>query len=82
MNTHYIPPKTGFMRLPDVLKLYPVSKSTWWTGIKEGKFPSPIKISPKITVWRAEDICDLIARTNAQGAEDHPSPFIGGHYNQ
>lgn len=60
-NVHL--PKTGFLRLPDVLALIPVSKSTWWAGIKEGRFPAPVKLGPRITAWRAEDIRSLIARS-------------------
>jgi predicted DNA-binding transcriptional regulator AlpA len=38
----------------------PVSKSTWWAGVKSGRFPTPVKIGPRITAWRAEDIHALI----------------------
>lgn len=34
----------------------PVSKSSWWKGIKEGRFPKPIKLGPRTTVWAEEDI--------------------------
>lgn len=46
----------GFLRLPDVLKLVPVSKSTWWAGVKDGKFPQPVKIAPRCSAWRVKDI--------------------------
>lgn len=29
----------GFMRLTEVLKLIPVSKSAWWDGVKKGDYP-------------------------------------------
>lgn len=54
-------PETGFVRLPVVLKVFPVSKSTWWQGVKDGDFPQPVKLGPKITAWRVEDIRELIA---------------------
>lgn len=38
----------------------PVGKSTWWEGVKEGRFPQPIKLGPRITVWRAVDIEKLL----------------------
>jgi prophage regulatory protein len=41
----------------------PVSKSTWWAGVKDGRFPRPIKLGRGITVWRVEDIRALIERT-------------------
>lgn len=56
-------PNTGFVRLNQILAPQgpiPISKSTWWLGIKDGRFPKPLKLGPKITVWRAEDICSLI----------------------
>ncbi len=49
-------PETGFLRLPQVLALIPISRSAWWAGIKEGKFPQGIKLGSKTTVWRAEAI--------------------------
>lgn len=49
-------PETGFLRLPEILQLYPVSKSTWWAGVKEGRFPRPVQLATRISAWRAEDI--------------------------
>jgi prophage regulatory protein len=60
------PPKmTGLLRLKDILAPrgpIPVSKSTWWAGVKTGRYPSPIKLGERITAWRAEDINALIER--------------------
>jgi prophage regulatory protein len=53
-------PETGFVRLPVVLKFFPVSKSTWWAGVKSGKFPKPHKLSERVTAWKVEDIRALI----------------------
>lgn len=60
-------PETGFLRLPEVLKLYPVSRSTWWAGVRAGRFPQPVKIGERCTAWRAEDIRALIE--SAAGAK-------------
>ena len=57
---NYTLPEIGFVRLPNILRVFPVSKSTWWAGVKDGRYPKPIKLSPKITVWKAEDIRSLI----------------------
>jgi predicted DNA-binding transcriptional regulator AlpA len=57
-------PPTGFVRLPGILAPngpIPVSKSTWWAGIKDGRYPKPVKLGPRITAWRVEDIRALIA---------------------
>lgn len=62
MKKFDILPETGFLRLPAVLKLIPVGKSTWWDGVKQGRFPKPVKLGPRITAWRAEDIRALITQ--------------------
>lgn len=53
-------PETGFLRLPQVLALFPVSRSSFWAGVKNGKYPKPIKLSKRCTAWKAEDIRQLI----------------------
>jgi predicted DNA-binding transcriptional regulator AlpA len=58
-------PDTGFLRLSSILAPrgpIPVSKSTWWAGIKDGRFPKPVKLGVRITVWRVDDIRSLIER--------------------
>jgi prophage regulatory protein len=45
---------------PPVPAVIPVSKSTWWDGVKSGRFPKPVKLGPRITAWRVEDIRGLI----------------------
>ncbi|WP_211467308.1 helix-turn-helix transcriptional regulator [Collimonas silvisoli] len=56
-------PQTGFIRLPVVLRFFPVSKSTWWAGVKSGKFPQGHKLSERVTAWKAEDIQALIKQS-------------------
>ena len=56
-------PRTGFIRLKSIVAPngpIPVSKSTWWAGVKDGRFPKPVKLGERITVWRAEDIWALL----------------------
>lgn len=50
----------GFLRLSQVLALVPVGKSTFWAGVKSGRFPKPVKLGPRTTAWRASDIAALI----------------------
>jgi prophage regulatory protein len=52
----------GFMRLPQVLKIFPVSRSTWWAGVKSGRYPAGVKLSARVTAWRVETILSLIER--------------------
>jgi len=59
-NSNQLLPEIGFVRLPVILKIFPVGKSTWWQGVKDGKYPKPVKISERATAWRVEDIRSLI----------------------
>jgi prophage regulatory protein len=62
-------PETGFLRLRQIIgdkkqkiePIIPVAASTWWQGIKDGRYPKGVKLSPRVTVWRASDIRALIA---------------------
>jgi predicted DNA-binding transcriptional regulator AlpA len=56
-------PQTGLVRLREILAPrgpIPIGRTTWWEGVKDGRFPRPVKLGPRITVWRAEDIFRLI----------------------
>ncbi|MFH1914235.1 MAG: AlpA family phage regulatory protein [Pseudomonadota bacterium] len=53
-------PTTGFVRLPQILAVFPVSPSTWWRGVKSGEYPQPVKLSGRTTAWRVEQILELI----------------------
>ena len=53
-------PETGFLRLSQVLAIIPLGKTSWWKGVKMGRFPKPVKLSERCTAWRAEDIRELI----------------------
>jgi prophage regulatory protein len=64
MKTNITLPETGFVRLSTILKIIPVGKSTWWVGVKSGRFPKPVKLGERITAWRAEDIRTLIEKSN------------------
>lgn len=74
-------PETGYLRLyqiignpkadPPIPALIPVSKSTWWAGVKEGRFPKPVRtLGRRITAWRVEDIRALIQQAAAVGGND------------
>lgn len=64
-------PATGYLRLPQIIgnrkstpptpPIIPVSKSTWWAGVRSGRYPQPTRaLGARITAWRAEDIRALI----------------------
>lgn len=49
---------------PPKIGLLPIGKSTWWAGVKSGRFPKPVKLGPRTTAWKVEDIKALIESTN------------------
>jgi predicted DNA-binding transcriptional regulator AlpA len=55
-------PETGFVRIRQILAVYPIGRSTWWAGVKSGRFPRPVKLGPRTTAWRVEDIRRLLSR--------------------
>ncbi|MFN7537358.1 MAG: helix-turn-helix transcriptional regulator [Burkholderiales bacterium] len=65
-------PETGFLRLkqiigdpkanPPIPPIIPVKKTTWWNGVRDGRYPKPVKLGERITAWRVEQIRDLIAK--------------------
>lgn len=60
-------PETGFLRQPQVLAFVPISKSTLWRRIQSRTFPAPVKLSERVTVWRAEAIRRWIAQQGLPG---------------
>ena len=70
MQLHSLP-ETGYLRLAQIVgdkkagipPIIPVSKSTWWQGVKSGRYPQPVKLSERCTAWRVEDVRALIAQT-------------------
>lgn len=67
MQTNALP-ETGFLRIKQIVgdkksgipPLIPVGTSSWWAGVKSGRFPKPVKLGPRTTVWRVEEIQKLI----------------------
>ena len=69
-------PETGFLRLPQVLIVIPLGKTSLWEGVKAGRFPKPIKLSERCTAWRAEDIRALIKSLGENAKDGNPPPII------
>ena len=53
-------PTTGFLRAKHIHPLLGIGLSTWWLWVKEGRAPKGIRLGPRTTVWRAEDIRALL----------------------
>jgi len=59
-------PEEGFIELATVLKVIKIGRSTWYEGVKAGRYPPGVQITQRKKVWRVEDIRDLMA---------NPPPF-------
>lgn len=62
-NTDKKPKKA--LRVSEIVSpdgMLPISKSSWWAGVKSGIYPAPIKLGPGITAWRLEEIEALLER--------------------
>ena len=68
-------PETGFLRLKQIIgnpkagipPIIPIRPTAWWAGVKSGKFPQPVKLGPRTTAWRVEEIKKLIETTSQKG---------------
>jgi prophage regulatory protein len=67
-------PESGYLRLAQIVgnpkagipAIIPVSKSTWWSGVRSGRYPQPTRaLGERVTAWRVEDIRALIERMAA-----------------
>lgn len=55
------------LRLKQILQKVPVAPSTWWRWVADGTAPKPVKLGPRTTAWRAEDIERFIESRSAVG---------------
>lgn len=80
-------PKTGFVRLPQIIgapkanppipALTPIGRSTWWHWVKIGKAPAPVKLGPKTTAWRSEEILAFVEQlAQGQFEKENPAPVV------
>lgn len=61
----------GLLRLPQIIgnpkadppipPIIPISASSWWAGVKSGRYPKPVRtLGPRTTVWRASEVLALV----------------------
>lgn len=60
-------PTEGFVRLPQVLMMFPISRTNLWRMVKSGAFPQPKKIGPRTTVWDVQELREFKKRLSEQG---------------
>ena len=69
MKSSNVPP-IEFLRQAQILgKITPIGSSTLWRWVAEGKFPKPVKLSGKVTAWRASDVQEWVDRQGAAASE-------------
>lgn len=70
-------PATGYVRLPQIIGnpkavppvpgVLPIGRTTFLTGVKEGKYPKPVKLGKRTVAWRVEDIRALLESFGTEG---------------
>jgi prophage regulatory protein len=63
-------PMSGFVRLSAILAPVgplPIARATLWAWVKDGRFPKPLKLGARVTVWRAEDVHAFMASVATAG---------------
>ena len=64
-------PTTGFVRLSRIIGSppgtgpIPVSRATWYSWIQRGYAPKPVRLGPRTSAWRAEEIRAFISSFEA-----------------
>ncbi len=63
-------PEEGFLRLkqiigdrtatPPIPGVFPVGRSSWWRGVREGRYPQPVRLAARTVAWEASAIRALI----------------------
>lgn len=62
-------PTTGYVREAQLIpEIIPVSSATLWRWSKNGRFPKPTRLGPRVTGWRVEDVRRWLAeKENGNG---------------
>lgn len=73
-------PSTGFLRDrqivgdpkadPPIPAVLPIGRSSWWAGVRSGKYPRSVKLGPRTTAWRVEDILALLEKLSKGGESE------------
>jgi predicted DNA-binding transcriptional regulator AlpA len=55
-----LPQQELYLRMPQILERLPIAASTWWRWVQIGHAPKGIKLSERVTIWKASDIDGLV----------------------
>ncbi len=71
-------PETGFVRLPQILRVLPIGKSTWWAGVRTGRYPPPVRMGPGMSMWRVSEIRELLSELAESPQSRRDRPGVAG----
>lgn len=84
MQHHAALPADGYVRErqlvgnkksnPPIPGIIPIGHATLWVWIKAGRFPAPVKIGPRVTAWRVEDVRAWLSSGGDYRAPDKQQP--------
>src|SRR4030095_10215161 len=69
------PDDDAFVRLDVVLSVFPIGETSWWKGVAEGRYPPPVKLTPRVNAWRVGTIRALLA--SYAGTDNKPKKDDG-----
>lgn len=65
-------PEVGFIRQAQLIPaIVPFSNATLWRKVKDGTFPAPVKLSPRVTAWEVGKVREWIAERAAEARQPH-----------
>jgi hypothetical protein len=41
---------------PPIQGIFPIGRTTWLRGVREGRYPAPVSLGPRIKAWRLSDV--------------------------
>lgn len=70
--TNIISENDRLIPVADVARMMACSRSSIWLAVREGTFPAPIKMGPRMSRWRLGEIREMInlAEAEARGARN------------
>lgn len=61
--------QSAYIRLPEILNLLPIGRSTWWLWVATGKAPKGVKLGARTTAWKLSDIQKLLDDLSNEGGQ-------------
>ena len=58
-------PEPGYDRLKDVLRVIPISRSSWYAAVQDGRINQPIKLGKRTAAWSNHYINFLLSELDA-----------------